>query len=50
MIIHVDPRFPGACNDAYALRLSQISALGDNGTFGEYYLLGDSGWVNLLML
>lgn len=43
MFTHVDPTWPGGVNDAYVLRSSPVGDLGEDGGFGPYYLLGDSG-------
>ena len=48
-IIHVDPRWPGSVNDAYALRASKIGDQlklgedGPDGPMGKFVLMADSG-------
>lgn len=44
-ISHVDARHPGSANDAHVLRMSPISVLGEEGAYGGYVLIGDSGSV-----
>ena len=38
-------QFPGSCHDSYILRMSDLHDDGDNGQFGNYYLLGDSAYT-----
>ena len=38
---------PGSQNDAYILRESAIGRLGENGSIGGFWLLGDSGYVGI---
>lgn len=44
---HVDARAPGSANDAFILRMSPVSDLGENGGLNGYVLLGDSGYVKI---
>lgn len=40
---YVDARAPGSSNDAFILRMSPVSDLGESGGLNGYFLLGDSG-------
>lgn len=43
VIRHVDPRWPGGVNDAFVFGDSIIHEMGEEGSLGDYYFLGDSG-------
>lgn len=47
MICHVDPRWPGAANDAFIFSDSIIKELRDGKALGDNFFLGDSGLVLL---